>query len=274
MTIAVDAGLTKLEVLGLGAASLLEEANGAVVVGSMIGSLRGDQEDRLAGQVDEPAGGRGRGLEHALNVIIVSGSVTGLDEVGGGVGHSRRVGDGDISQTPRSAGLGAEDGLAERGAGGLEQDEGLGELGTGISNEDWHEAALAVANQNHRLADLVEEGGAGILNSGLLVGGVVDELDVGAVEGVEVAIAHDTRAGPLGVLASLGPQHVVLDGGEALLNDLGRVGGRLGGAIRGHPGGTTAQRLVDDVDLVALLDEARRPAAGAVRLVEEVLQRR
>lgn len=223
VAVAVEAGLAELEVLRLAAAGLQQELDAAVVVGSVVGRLRGDEEDGLVGEVDELARGGGLSLEHALDVVLTLGRVGLLDEVGCGIGDLGGVGDGDVGETVGAGGLVAEDSLLEGRAGGLEQNEGLGQLGAGIGDDDGHEAALAVTENDGGSADLVEEGGTGGLDGCLLVGGIVDELNIGAVEGIKDLVTHHAGTGPLGVVHGLGPEHILLDGGEALLDDLGGV---------------------------------------------------
>ena len=110
-----------------------------------------------------------------------------------------------------------------------------------------------------------------MLHGRLLQRVVADELDVGAVESVEDGVAHDAGAGPLRVVGGLWPETVVSRRGEALLNQLRRVRRRAIGAVSGLPGRAGAKRLVDDVNLVAILDKVRGPAASTIRFVEKIL---
>lgn len=153
-------------------------------------------------------------------MVLIRSRIDLLHEVHSGNGDRGRVGELNVSQSPGTSGSGAEDGFSERRPGGLQQDQSLGELGTSIGNDNGHYAALAVANENHGLANLVQQRGTGILNRGLLVDSVINELDVGAVESVKDGIAHGAIAWPLRVQSGLWPQIVVLDGGETLLDYL------------------------------------------------------
>lgn len=60
-------------------------------------------------------------------------------------------------------------------------------------------------NKNHGLSNPVQQRRASILNGKLLIGGVVDKLDVGAVEGIKDGIAHGAIAWPLRMKSSLWP---------------------------------------------------------------------
>lgn len=263
----MDANLTKLNVLGLGATSLLKVASNAVVVRHVIRSLRGDEEDRLLGKVDKTARCRLLGLEDTLDEVLATAGLDLLDEIGGGVCDGRAVDEGNVGQTVGARGLGAEDGVSEGRTRGLKKDEALCELGAGISDKNGHHTTLAVAKEDNRLANLVQKGSTGSLDGLLLVGGVVDELDVGSIEGVKDRVTSLAGTRPLGVLLSLGPQVELLHGSEALLDDLCRVCGGLGSTSEGRPCRSSSEGLIDDINFVALVDELARPTTASVRLI-------
>jgi hypothetical protein len=267
VSIAVDANLTKLDVLGLGATCLLEVTSNAVVIRHVIRSLRGDEEDGLLGKVDETARGRLLGLEDTLDEVLATAGLDLLDEIGGGVGDGRAVDEGNVSQTVGAGGLGAEDGVSEGRTRGFKKDEALGELGAGISDKNGHHTTLAVTKEDNRLANLVKKGSTSSLDGLLLVCGIVDKLDVGSIEGVKDRVSSLAGTRPLGVLLRLGPQVELLHGSEALLDDLGRVCGGLGSTGEGRPCRSSSEGLIDNINFVALVDELARPTAASVRLV-------
>jgi hypothetical protein len=263
----MDANLAKLNVLGLGATSLLKVTGNAVVVGHMIGSLRSEEENRLAGKVDETTGCRLLGLKDALDEVLATAGLNLLDEISGGVGDGRAVDEGNVSQTVGTRCLGAEDGVSEGRTRRLKKDQALGELGASISDENGHHTALAVAKEDNRLANLVEKGSTSSLDGLLLVGSIVDELDVGSIEGVKDRVSSLAGTRPLGVLLSLGPKLVVLHGSEALLDDLRRVRRGLGCTSEGRPCRSSSEGLIDDINFIALVDELTRPTTASVWLI-------
>lgn len=235
VSVAADAGLSKLEVLSLGAASLAKEVGSTVVVGHVVGRLGSEDEDGLALQVDQTTRRRLAGLKNALNKVVTSAGLDLLNQVGGRVRDRGAVGEGDVSQTVGAGSLGAEDGVPEGRASGLKKNETLSESRAGVRDKNGHDTTLAVADKDDGSANLVEEGSASILDCGLLVGGIVDELNIGHVESVKDGVTPHTSSRPLGVLGSLGPEVEVLARSEALLNNLGRVGRGLRSASGGHP---------------------------------------
>lgn len=267
MSVTVDANLTKLNVLGLGATSLLKVASNAVVVGHVIRSLRGQEEDRLLSKVDETTRCRLLSLKDALDEVLATAGLDLLDEIGGGVGDGRAVDEGDVSQTVGTRGLGAEDGVSEWRTRRLKKDQALGELGAGISDKNGHHTTLAMSKEDNRLANLVKKGSTSSLDGLLLVGGIVDELDIGSIEGVKDRVSSLAGTRPLGMLLSLGPEIELLHGSKALLDDLCRVCGGLGSTGEGRPCRSSSEGLIDDINFVALVDELACPTTASVRLI-------
>lgn len=253
MAVPVDARLWKFKVGCLITARLFKVADGAVIIGHMIRRLRCNKKDGLACQIRELSW-RGTGsLEYTLGMVHVRRRILLLHEIHRGIVNRGSVGERDVSQSPSTSGSGAEDGFLERRSRRFQQDEGLCELRTSISNDNWHQATLAMANKNHGLSNLVQQRRTGSLHCELLIRGVVDELDIGAVEGVKDGIAHGAIAWPLRMKNSLWPQVVILRGGEALLNNLGGISRRLNHHVSRLPWGACSKRLVYEVYLVTLV---------------------
>ena len=79
-----------------------------------------------------------------------------------------------------------------------------------------------------------------------------------------------TYTRPLGVQGSLRPEHEILHSGEALLNDLGRVG-CLSGSSGRVPCTSSTLSLVDDIDNISFVEEVSCPSRGSIWLDQPVL---
>lgn len=254
MSIPVDSNVRQGEVFSRDT-SLLKELDGAPVVGHMVARLGRQHYRRDVRQVNKLARAV-RGLNDAIRDTrsVIAGDDL-LDEVGGGVGDGRVVGQRRIRETVGAGRGGREDSLAEGRAGRLDGDDALDEGRAGVGQQPRHQAALAVGDEHGRLADAVEQLRAGVLEGRLLIdGGAAEERHGGGVVGVEVVVTHGAVAGPLRVELRLRPQVVLLDRGEALLEQLGRIGA---GGQAGRGRRTAAVGLINDVDLVALAEKVR-----------------
>lgn len=165
-----------------------------------------------------------------------------------------------------------EDDFLEGGTRGLQQNQSRSEVRSSVGDEERQGTSLAMAKNNGRLTDLVEELCACSLDAGFLQRSVGDEAYAGGEEGVKGRVAHGAVSGPLGVQVREGPEVVFLGGREALLELFGRVAtGEKLGVWAGEVRGAGAEGLVDDVDLVAAGEEIGGPAGAVVWCVEEVL---
>ena len=122
--------------------------------------------------------------------------------------------------------------------------------------------------QDHGLANPVQESSAGGLYGRLLVSCAGEKFDVGGVVGIEDWVTHFAGTWPLRVQFRLRPKVEVLACSETLLNDLGAVG--CESAISRHPSRATAEGLIDDVDGVAMGRVERGPSTTPIWLVEPI----
>lgn len=272
MAVPVNAPLTQLNPLGA-ATRLLQVINNAVIIRHMRTRLARQRNKRHARNLrqlqrrlnlHETAPLRQRILADARRIQLV------------GAGDGRNVVDGGVGQAPGTGGGAADGGGGVAGValegddGGLEVDVAGDEGGAVVGEQDWVQRADGVRDEE-RGADEREQRAARGAHRELLRGEVGRQRDEAGLEGVEVGVAFQAGARPLRVVLRLRVGVGQLGRGEALLADFGRgadahgVVGEVFGAAAADGG------LVEEVDLVAVVQEVRGEALAVVRGVEPCL---